>query len=245
MGDTRRGEHERRTSGVRPIWSRGLLAGVRCLVVEDDELQARMEARLLGQAGAMVTAVATLEQARQFLETYDWDLVVLDLCLADGCGRELVRAAIERPDPPGVLVLSGRLDLLDSKELTHPAAMVVGKGDLGPYLVGVAHAALLKSERASRFQTPTRSAELLEHFADMYELSVREREVLGLLVAGTSPKDAASTLRVADATLRYYARTTFRKCGVRNQREVLALYARTAADASEQSVPMALPHTSK
>jgi DNA-binding NarL/FixJ family response regulator len=202
-----------------------------------------MEARLLCQAGAVVTVVATLDQARQSLANCDWDLVVLDLCLADGCGRELVREAIERPDPPGVLVLSGRLDLLDPQELTHPAAMVVGKGDLGPYLVGVAHAALLKSERAARFQAPARSKELFEHFADTYELSAREREVLRLLVAGTSPKDAASALCVADATLRYHVRTTFRKCGVRNQREVLALYARTAADAREQQRPhIALPH---
>jgi DNA-binding NarL/FixJ family response regulator len=51
--------------------------------------------------------------------------------------------------------------------------------------------------------------------------------VFALLVHGVAPKDMAALLRISHTTVRRHAEDVYRKCGVRSQRETLALFART------------------
>jgi DNA-binding CsgD family transcriptional regulator len=51
--------------------------------------------------------------------------------------------------------------------------------------------------------------------------------VFAMLVHGIAPKQIAVLLRVSHTTVRRHAEDVYRKCGVRSQRETLALFART------------------
>jgi DNA-binding NarL/FixJ family response regulator len=62
----------------------------------------------------------------------------------------------------------------------------------------------------------------------LHELSHRQRQLLSLLVSGSAHKEIARHLALSPVTIRRHAEDIYRKCGVRNQRELLALVARAA-----------------
>src|SRR5262245_48511837 len=65
-----------------------------------------------------------------------------------------------------------------------------------------------------------------QKFCDHNALSLRQREILLLLLGGLDPKTIATHLRLAPSTVRRHAIEMYRKCGVTSQREVLAMVAR-------------------
>jgi DNA-binding CsgD family transcriptional regulator len=67
--------------------------------------------------------------------------------------------------------------------------------------------------------------------ATRYQLTPRQRQVLTLLIAGSPPKKIAECLAISAPTMRRHAEELYRKCGVRSQRELLALVARSTATA--------------
>ena len=76
------------------------------LVVEDNTDSAYLLARLLEHAGHSVVAAATLEEARQAAEHLHFDLLISDLALPDGSGRDLV-TELHRRDALPAIALSG------------------------------------------------------------------------------------------------------------------------------------------
>ena len=67
----------------------------------------------------------------------------------------------------------------------------------------------------------------IEAFAKSFGLSARQTCVLRLLVDGVAPKQIAVLLRLSPNTVRRHAEELYRKCGKRNQRELLAFLTRT------------------
>jgi DNA-binding CsgD family transcriptional regulator len=63
-------------------------------------------------------------------------------------------------------------------------------------------------------------------FADRFQLTAREREVFASLAVGKSQKETAAELGIAESTVRFHAVGSYAKCGVQNQREMLAFFAR-------------------
>lgn len=70
-------------------------------------------------------------------------------------------------------------------------------------------------------------------FSNRFALTERERQVFAALVAGRSQKEMAAALGIAESTVRFHAAGSYTKCGVRNQREMLALFARSLQRPSE------------
>jgi len=70
-------------------------------------------------------------------------------------------------------------------------------------------------------------ADPMRRFCETYRLTSRQRSVLGALVAGRAPKEIADELSVAESTVRFHAVAMYQRCAVSNQREMLALFART------------------
>ncbi len=64
---------------------------MRLLVIDDDPLGRTWFLAVLGDAGAEVTVVPTLEAGREALTSSSWVAVLCDLRLPDGNGRELAR----------------------------------------------------------------------------------------------------------------------------------------------------------
>jgi two-component system cell cycle response regulator CtrA len=80
---------------------------MRILIVEDDHSASRTIEKILAASGAVSDIVGDGEEAMEYVRTYDYDIIVLDLILPDMHGSKLLQnlrnARIHTP----VLVLSG------------------------------------------------------------------------------------------------------------------------------------------
>jgi DNA-binding response OmpR family regulator len=90
------------------------------LLAEDERTISRLIRQVLTNAGHDVVGVQSAAEAVEHLETTAFDLVLLDLNLADGDGMRVV-AALENhvgPTPPVVLMTGeGKLDADDPRTL--------------------------------------------------------------------------------------------------------------------------------
>nr|WP_294520004.1 response regulator transcription factor [uncultured Rhodopila sp.] len=148
---------------------------MRILLVEDDSVAARSIMQMLKAAGAVADLTEGGEDALELLRHYEYDIVVLDLALADIEGLEVVRRMrISRNDTP-VLVLSG---------LTMPQARVkalsLGADDfiIKPYDKAELLARMQAIVRRSKgFSQPTVRMGRLALNLDSREVSVDGRDV--------------------------------------------------------------------
>jgi DNA-binding response OmpR family regulator len=88
------------------------------LLAEDESTISRLIRQVLTNAGHTVTGVRSASEAIATLNTGDYDLVLLDLHLADGDGFRVVTTLEQkgRPSPPVVLMTGeGALDLDDPR----------------------------------------------------------------------------------------------------------------------------------
>ncbi len=77
-----------------------------CLLVDDEADVARILSFHLHRLGFAVTVAPTLDAARRLLEDRSWAVVVLDVLLPDGDGRDLLPALRALADPPKVIIAS-------------------------------------------------------------------------------------------------------------------------------------------
>lgn len=89
---------------------------MKLLLVEDSERLRSTVQRGLRAAGFTVDAAADGIEARNFVDTYEYELVVLDLTLPRLDGMSLLHWMVRRGEPPRVLVLSARDQLHDRIE---------------------------------------------------------------------------------------------------------------------------------
>ncbi|EAR22711.1 two component transcriptional regulator, winged helix family protein [Nitrococcus mobilis Nb-231] len=89
---------------------------MKLLLVEDSERLRTSLQRGLRAAGFAVGAAVDGTEARGFLETYDYELIVLDLMLPHVDWLTLLRGLANRPARPRVLVLSARDQVADRVE---------------------------------------------------------------------------------------------------------------------------------
>jgi two-component system, NtrC family, response regulator AtoC len=80
-----------RAQGMLDRMSDESLAGLAILIVEDEALLRKQLAAQLDRLGADTTGAATLGAARQLIGDTDFDFVLLDVNLPDGCGTDLLR----------------------------------------------------------------------------------------------------------------------------------------------------------
>ncbi len=87
---------------------------MRILIVEDEVKLNDIIQRTLKAEGYSVDGVTTTAQGFEYLNTYPYDLVILDLNLPDGTGTSLLKRVREQGHTMPALVLTARGDL-DSK----------------------------------------------------------------------------------------------------------------------------------
>ena len=80
---------------------------LRILVVEDDVLIRMATADLLADMGHEVVEVGKVVDAREKLNTQQFDVMLTDLGLPDGSGVDLVRATLKEYPDVAVIVASG------------------------------------------------------------------------------------------------------------------------------------------
>jgi len=193
----------------------GLEKPYRLLVVEDDVRFMRAYTRLL-EPFELVWAT-TLAEAREHLAKHErgeeaFAALLIDLQLPDGDGSDLIPLC-RRLDPrPVCLVLSGNLDAARILELGSQRTIAIPKG-----LVDQALRKTLEDliEKRAYFAS-------LKPFADLYDLSPVQREVLRLTVEGKTAKEVAAVLKVSVRTVETHWDRIFEKTGVRSKLQLLA-----------------------
>ncbi len=86
---------------------------MRLLVVEDNERLAQLMARLLAENQFTTDVVSTVEEAEAALELVAYDLILLDLSLPDGDGRDILRALRRRGHASRILVITARAEVVE------------------------------------------------------------------------------------------------------------------------------------
>ena len=81
--------------------------GEKVLLVEDEALVATGIRAILERAGYEVIMAADVNQALESLAAEDPRVVLCDLGLPGGSGWDVMASAIEKKDPPGVIILTG------------------------------------------------------------------------------------------------------------------------------------------
>jgi DNA-binding NarL/FixJ family response regulator len=143
-------------------------------------------------------------------------------------GADLVtRVRRERPEvrivciaPPHKAVVApapAEADLVLSRALTLPELVRAVLGHAAGNGTPAAHA----GRRAVPRTQPSRELSAVQFAAQF--LTRREREVLGLLVAGESTRGIAAALSITQATARGYLQSAFTKLGVHSRFEAVAL----------------------
>jgi DNA-binding response OmpR family regulator len=84
---------------------------MRALVVEDDEIVAGFNQRLLEQEGFRVELALTAAEGARLARDNDYTLIMLDLLLPDGHGMDVLKGIRERARATPVLVVSGMDDI--------------------------------------------------------------------------------------------------------------------------------------
>ena len=85
---------------------------MRLLIVEDNERLAGLMLKLVADHGLIADAVGTVDEARTALGFVDYDVVLLDLSLPDGDGRDVLNAIRQSHSHIFVLVVTARDDVV-------------------------------------------------------------------------------------------------------------------------------------
>lgn len=215
------------------------LLGRRVLVVDDNELVARACSRFFDLVGMVTELVSTLVQARERLESKEPpEVLLLDLCLGNERGSELLPLVARLKSRPAVVVWSAHLgDPSEISALQESGALILPKRGTGtPETEGAEEARRPESEEEAGFggallrtialalrrrEGRDRGHELVQEFAKVHRLSSRELAVLLAAVSGMHDDLIAERFQCAPATVRTHWRRIFDKAKVSGGRNAL------------------------
>lgn len=163
------------------------LAGVCCLVVEDEPLVSRVLVQMLRRAGASPVVASTVGEGCHLLQQHKFELVLLDLNLHGENGIAVASAACGLPSPPLVFVVTGDASYLDLAALEKLGTKVLIKVALDGDLPGMVRAALEHRRAATlppHSDVEGRPLHGVKKTRVTVELSARERLFLERLEAG-------------------------------------------------------------
>ena len=195
-----------------------------CVLVVDDHPLMRLGIAAMIDAQPDMRAVGDVgsgEEAVQFCQSAAPDIVLVDLKLPGMGGVDVIREIRRRGGRAKFVVLT----TYEGDEDIHQA-LEAGAG--GYVIKGMPAATLLDALRrvyAGSKYLPRPVEKILESRMPDSELSPREREVLGLIVAGKSNKEIAAELGISRATVKFHVSVIFSRMGVedRTQAAVAAL----------------------
>jgi two-component system response regulator DesR len=195
-----------------PIERGGVARRLKVLVVDDHDV-VHWGFRLLLSEQQWVEqclAARTAEEALALARRMSPDVALVDLFLGGESGAELCRAL--RATSPSTRVL-----------------LISGAGRMAPAAARAAGASgfISKDQSAAEVVSAVRAVGAgAETFAPRHEqaepmLTEREREVLGLIAAGSTNREIARELFLSPHTVKEHTSTLYRKLGARNRAEAV------------------------
>jgi two-component system invasion response regulator UvrY len=194
------------------------------LIVDDHEVVRAGVVRILEQPGITFGEASNAAQALQKLRDEDWDLVVLDLSLADRHGLELLKEVKQTSHKLPVLVLTMHSeDQYARRAFRAGAAGYITKDSSREELVKAVNK-VIDGGKYVNSTTAERLALDLERdtqFPLHHALSDREFEVLRLLASGKTVGEIAGMLDLSDKTVSTYRARILEKMGMKTNAEII------------------------
>jgi len=202
---------------------------MKTVLIADDHTIVRLGVLLIIKSmflNAQVIEAETLDQAITQLESRPFDLLILDINIPGGNNLQMIDAVRLRQPDIKILMFSGYEEQLfalnyiqagadgylvkySSEEQIRTALRTVMNNE--KYI-----SAAVKDQLLSRLQQPKPAAE-----NPLNSLSGREREVLNLLIKGSSMAKIAATLHLQLTTISTYKTRIFEKMGTANIVELI------------------------
>lgn len=204
----------------------GMAETVRVLVVDDHEVFGTSLARTLSDEPdiEVIGAVTTLPEALTLLER-GVDVVLSDFRLADGDGVAFTREALARWPQMAVVMLTASND-----EAVLAAALEAGCTGFVTKSEGLVTvlAAVRAAAAGEAVITPALLARLLPRLNPTRrgrnpDLTVREREVLALILRGMTNREIAESLVLSRDTIRNYVASILSKLGAHSKLQAAAI----------------------
>jgi two-component system NarL family response regulator len=188
---------------------------IRLLIVDDHPaFRAGLVALLADQKDLRV--VAQCGDGREVLDLYRRerpDVVLMDLRLPGLSGVEAILAIRQEFPEARVIVVT----TFDSDEDIYRAIQSGAKSYLMKDMSKAEIVGAIRAVHAGQEHLPSVIAERLAERRRRPELTLREMEVLQLLVKGRSNKEIASGLSIAEDTVKSHLKTLFTKLGVQDR----------------------------
>lgn len=204
-----------------------LREAVRVVIIDDHLLVAESIAATLDATDDLqVVGVAdSCATGLRVVETEQPDVLLLDQRLEDGLGTELLpRLLLLCPTMRVLLVTAVPSDDVLVRAIEGGCAGFVAKGERAATLVQAVRSAA-NNEAVIRPDALRRVLPRLAHVAQRRgdDLTAREREVLGLLVAGKSTQAMADDLVIAPATARNHVQSIMVKLRAHSRLEAVSI----------------------
>jgi len=191
----------------------------RILIVDDDPTVRRLLATLLERAGYETVEAASGEEGLELARQHSPRLVLLDINLPGTSGYAVcneLRQTLGQQFP--IIFLSGER----TESFDRVAGLLIGADD---YLTKPFDSDELIA-RVSRMLDRLDQQRVQAPDADLYGLTPRECEVLGLLVDGLSQPEIAERLYLSPKTVGTHIQRIMGKMGVKSRTQAVAVAAR-------------------
>ncbi len=208
---------------ARPeICSRRIGRFQRALIVDDDDGLRRALARLVRSWGATVIEATTVADGKRKLLSERPDLLIADVRLPDGSGREVVAAASKLAAPPLLAAMSGLASASEAFALAHCGVRIyLTKPFAQQELIEAIEVFLASDERREPSGVSGLSmAESLARFETRYHVTEREMALVGLVMAGVPRSRCPTLLNVSENTCKTMTRRLLSRCGARNVADI-------------------------
>jgi DNA-binding NarL/FixJ family response regulator len=163
---------------------------------------------------------ASVAEGRAFIARLNPELIIIDINLPDGNGLELVRWVRKIKEKAALIVLSlNEEDEFIVSAMKSGASAYVNKSE--PLDVLMAHIDL--ALKAPSVFSSTYIASALIRKRETFDLSQRELQILSQLHHGESLKELASSLFIAESTLKKHLSAIYQKLSVSNRVQAIAI----------------------
>lgn len=199
---------------------------MKILIADDHALLRQGLKQLLADElpDAQFGEAASSQQAMELIWKEPWDLLILDIQMPGRNGFEVLEEVKKCPTAPPVLVLSAYPeDQFGLQALKAGASGYVNKQMANQDLIRAVHkvtaggtyiSAGLAEKLAGRFRDASQAS-------PHESLSIREFQVMQMLVTGKAVKDIANDLSLSDKTVSTFRRRLLRKLGVQSNAELV------------------------
>lgn len=190
-------------------------------IVDDDAATREALALVFALAGYRVTGFADGHSFLAAMRAHTPDCVILDVCLPDRSGLEILKELNARHYAAPIFILSGAGDIAMAVDAIRNGALDFIEKRFGARAIVVRVGAALAAWRQRSVNGPVDFPAL--NFPGQDALTPREREVLAQIAGGASNKEAGRCLGISPRTIEVHRARIMEKLGAKNAADLVRI----------------------